>query len=130
MGVLNPTLEKIYSFHKEREIAVLSFRAFGTSCKVKYSPLDSISIMNLSPNKSYNGCRVSNKDTPVTWRIVGYLLSMSAGVKPIPLTQEDELTLRASGFPSFKVNRRLTHPVLPHRSLAKGKSKKSITSRT
>ena len=58
------------------------------------------------------------------------LVNASAEVKPIPLTQEDELTLEPAVLPSFKVNRRLTIQSASHRSLAKGKSKKSITSRT
>ena len=42
MGVLNSTVDRPFSLYKERDLLVLGFQAFGTSCKIKFSPLDSI----------------------------------------------------------------------------------------
>ena len=108
MGVLNPTLEKIYSFHKEREIAVLSFRAFGTSCKVKYSPLDSIDYESVSQQVIQWVQGFEQRYSRYLENSWLSLVNASAGVKPIPLTQEDE-NLRAASL--FQSKQRLTHPV-------------------
>ena len=49
MGILDSDLgSTIILLQGKRSFAVLSFRAFGTSCKVKYSPLDSIDYESVS----------------------------------------------------------------------------------
>jgi thiamine biosynthesis lipoprotein len=127
MGVLNPTLEKIYSFHKEREIAVLSFRAFGTSCKVKYSPLDSIDYESVSQQVIQWVQGFEQRYSRYLENSWLSLVNASAGVKPIPLTQEDELTLRAGSFAFFQSKQTIDPSSLPLTALwQKAKAKNQL----
>ena len=127
MGVLNPTLHKTYSFHNEREIAVLSFRAFGTSCKVKYSAFDSIDYEFVSQQVIQWVQGFEQRYSRYLENSWLSLVNASAGVKPIPLTQEDVLTLRAGSFAYFQSNQTIDPSCLPLTALwQKAKASKQL----
>ena len=127
MGVLNPTLQKTYSFHKEREIAVLSFQAFGTTCKVKYSIFDSIDYEFVSQQVIQWVQGFEQRYSRYLENSWLSLVTASAGVKPIPLTQEDVLTLRAGSFAYFQSNQTIDPSCLPLTALwQKAKAKNQV----
>ena len=104
MGVLSPSLEKPFSLYEDGNLMVLSFRAFGTSCKVKFSSLDSINYKFVSIEVL---SWVSNFEKRYSRYISDSWLSLvndSAGVKAVKLLEKDQHILSAAAFTYFHSN--------------------------
>ena len=113
MGVLSSRLEKPFSLYQERNLMVLSFHAFGTACKVKFSPIDSINYEFIS-RKIVSW--VSNFEIRYSRYIPDSWLSLineSAGVKPVKLLEEDQHILSAATFTYFQSNHAIDPSCLP-----------------
>ena len=113
MGVLSSRLEKPFSLYEERNLMVLSFHAFGTACKVKFSPIDSINYEFISREivswVSNFEIRYS-RYIPDSWLS---LINESAGVKPVKLLEEDQHILSAATFTYFQSNHAIDPSCLP-----------------
>ena len=113
MGVLSSSLEKPFSLHEEGNLMVLSFRAFGTSCKVKFSPLDSINYKFVSLEVLSWVSNFENRYSryiPDSWLS---LVNDSAGVKAVKLLEKDQHILSAAAFTYFHSNHAIDPSCLP-----------------
>ena len=127
MGTLTSPWDKPFFLSQERDLTVLSFQAFGTRCKVKYSACESIDF-------EFASQKVVSWVQEFEQRYSRYLenswlslVNASAGVKPIPLTQEDVLTLRAGSFAYFQSNQTIDPSCLPLTALwQKAKAKNQV----
>jgi thiamine biosynthesis lipoprotein len=127
MGTLNAPLGKPFFLSKERDLTVLSFQAFGTRCKVKYSACESIDF-------EFASQKVVNWVQEFEQRYSRYLenswlslVNASAGIKPIPLTEKDALVLRAGSFAFFQSNQTIDPSCLPLTALwQKAKDKNQL----
>ena len=127
MGILSSSLEKPYSLLHERDLLVLSFQAFGTSCKVKFSLTDNIDLKSISHEviswvENFEG-RYS-RYLPASWLST---VNKSAGIEAVPLTAEDKLVLQAGSFAFFQSNQAVDPSCLPLTSLwQKAKASKQL----
>ena len=127
MGTLTAPLGKPFFLSKERDLTVLSFQAFGTRCKVKYSACESIDF-------EFASQKVVNWVQEFEQRYSRYLenswlslVNASAGIKPIPLTEKDALVLRAGSFAFFQSNQTIDPSCLPLTALwQKAKDKNQL----
>jgi thiamine biosynthesis lipoprotein len=113
MGVLSANLDRPFSIYKERDLSVLNFQAFGTSCKVKFSPLDSINHEFVSGEivswVSHFETRYS-RYIPDSWLS---LINESAGIKPVKLQEKDQQIFNAAAFTYFQSNHAIDPSCLP-----------------
>ena len=117
MGILSSSLEKPYSLLHERGLSVLSFQAFGTSCKVKFSLTDDIEFKSISHEviswiKSFE--ERYSRYLPTSWISK---VNKSAGIETVSLTAEDKLVLQAGSFAFFQSNQAVDPSCLPLTSL-------------
>ena len=113
MGVLNSTVDRPFSLYNERDLLVLDFQAFGTSCKIKFSPLDSI-------NHEIISSEIISWVDHFEKRYSRYLakswlssVNKSAGIKAVRFSDEDQLILSAAQYSFFKSNRAIDPSCLP-----------------
>ncbi|MAH25695.1 MAG: hypothetical protein CMI19_01880 [Opitutae bacterium] len=127
MGILSSSLEKPYSLLHERDLLVLSFQAFGTSCKVKFSLTDNIDLKSISHEviswvENFEG-RYS-RYFPASWLST---VNKSAGIEAVSLTAEDKLVLQAGSFAFFQSKQAVDPSCLPLTSLwQKAKASKQL----
>ena len=117
MGILSSSLEKPYSLLHEQGLSVLSFQAFGTSCKVKFSLTDDIEFKSISHEviswiKSFE--ERYSRYLPTSWISK---VNESAGIETVSLTAEDKLVLQAGSFAFFQSNQAVDPSCLPLTSL-------------
>ena len=113
MGVLSSHLEKPFSLHRERDLSVLSFQAFGTSCKIKFSPLDSINHKFISNEIAYWVHHFEKRYSRYLSQSWLSLVNQSAGIKAVKFTDEDQPILRAAQYAFFKSNQAIDPTCLP-----------------
>ena len=113
MGVLNSNADRPFSLYKERDLLVVVFQAFGTSCKIKFSPLDSI-------NHEFICSEIVSWVDHFEKRYSRYLakswlslVNKSAGIKAVRFSDEDQLILSAAQYSFFKSNRAIDPSCLP-----------------
>ena len=127
MGILSSSLEKPYSLLHERDLSVLSFQAFGTSCKVKFSLTDNIDLKSISHEviswvENFEG-RYS-RYLPTSWLST---VNKSAGIEAVSLSAKDKLVLQAGSFAFFQSNQAVDPSCLPLTSLwQKAKASKQL----
>ena len=127
MGTLTSPWDKPFFLSQERDLTVLSFQAFGTRCKVKYSACESIDF-------EFASQKVVSWVQEFEQRYSRYLenswlslVNASAGIKPIPSTEEDMLVLRAGSFAFFQSNQTIDPSCLPLTALwQKAKAKNQV----
>ena len=113
MGVLNSTVDRPFSLYKERDLLVLDFQAFGTSCKIKFSPLDSINheiISSKIVSWVYHFEKRYSRYLAKSWLS---LVNKSAGINAVRFSDEDQLILSAAQYSFFKSNRAIDPSCLP-----------------
>ena len=113
MGVLSSHSEKPFSLHQERDLSVLSFQAFGTSCKVKFSLLDSINHEFISSEIVSLVDRFEKRYSRYLAKSWLSLVNKSAGIKAVRFSEEDQLILSAAQYSFFKSNRVIDPSCLP-----------------
>ena len=113
MGVLTSTVDRPFSLYKERDLLVLDFQAFGTSCKIKFSPLDSINHEIIS---SEIVSWIDHFEKRYSRYIANSWLSFVnkfAGIKAVRFSDEDQLILSAAQYSFFKSNQAIDPSCLP-----------------
>ena len=101
MGVLKVQPPRNFSLFKEQELVVLCFEAFGTACKVKFSPLDSINHESASQKiVSWVHCFEErySRYLPESWLSK---INEAAGKYSLKCTPEDFQLLQAATFSNF-----------------------------
>lgn len=113
MGTLTSPLDKPFFLSQERDLTVLSFQAFGTRCKVKYSACKSFDF-------EFASQKVVSWVQEFEQRYSRYLpnnwlskINESAGEKPVLLNEEDEMVLKAASFAFFQSNQAIDPSCLP-----------------
>lgn len=113
MGLLKASQEKSFSIFKEHDQIVLSFEAFGTSCKVKFPQEEAIDYQVISKvvvfwvnefEKRYS-CYL-----PHSW--VTHV-NESAGKNPVKVTPEDVNILRIASLTFFQSHHTIDPTCLP-----------------
>lgn len=113
MGVLNSTVDRPFSLYKERDLLVLGFQAFGTSCKVKFSPLDSINHEIISSEIVSWVDHFEKRYSRYLAKSWLSLVNKSAGTKAVRFSDEDQLILSAAQYSFFKSNQAIDPSCLP-----------------
>ena len=113
MGILSSHLGRPFSLHKERDLSVLSFQAFGTSCKVKFSPLDSINHEFISSEIVFWVSNFEKRYSRYLTKSWLSLVNKSAGVEAVKFTDEDRPILSAAHYTFFKSNQTIDPSCLP-----------------
>jgi thiamine biosynthesis lipoprotein len=113
MGLLTENTEKAFSLYKERDMKVLSFYAFGTSCKVKFTYPESFDYQLLSKEVvswvSEFEARYS-RYLPNNWISQ---VNQSAGKNSVKLSQKDIHLLRIASFTFFQSKQTIDPSCLP-----------------
>ena len=113
MGLLITLAEKDFTIMSERDLTVLSFQAFGTSCQVKFSPTDSIDHQFISKEVISWIERFENRYSrylPDSWLSK---INDAAGQFPISLSPDDKLVLQAASFVYFQSQQAIDPSCLP-----------------
>ena len=113
MGVLSTNVDRPFSLYKERDLLVLHFQAFGTSCKIKFSPLDSVDHKFISREIVSWVDHFEKRYSRYFAKSWLSLVNKSAGIKAVRFSDEDQLILSAAQFTFFKSNRAIDPSCLP-----------------
>jgi thiamine biosynthesis lipoprotein len=110
---LKTCTEKSFSILQEREFSVLSFKAFGTSCEVKFSPINSHSPELISKEvvswvNEFE--RRYSRYLPDSWLSQ---VNKSAGIAPVKLSRDDQPIIQAASFVYFQSQQTIDPSCLP-----------------
>lgn len=113
MGLLITLAEKNFTIIREKDLTVLSFHAFGTSCQIKFSSIDRVDHHLISKEVISWIKRFQNRYSrylPDSWLSK---INDAAGQFPISLSPDDKLVLQAASFVYFQSQRAIDPSCLP-----------------